>query len=384
MKGLGAKGTRLLAFIVAVLLFVACPCPASLGQAKPAGPSNFAQLAAQADAARDAERLDEAVSLYRQALALQPAWKEGWWSLGTIEYDRDAYAPAARAFRRLVSLDPKAGTALAMLGLCEFELRQDELALKHIEASKSIGMAQDQQLREVVLYHEGVLLQRKGRFESAQETLQQLCLLGVQNDNIADALGMVLLRSRAKTPPLQGSSAAEIVNGIGRAECLAGQKKYDEARAIFAPLVKRYRTYPGIHYAYGLFLLEARDADTGVKELEQEITNNPKDIEARLRIAAAKYKIDSAAGLPFAEEAVKLNPELPFAHYLLGLLLLDIDQYQRATPELEIARKAFPTDPKVYFALGSAYARAGRKADAARARATFERLNQRKAGDSPQ
>jgi hypothetical protein len=32
-------------------------------------------------------------------------------------------------------------------------------------------------------------------------------------------------------------------------------------------------------------------------------------------------------------------------------------------------------DPKLYFALGSAYARVGRQQDAARARATFQRLN---------
>jgi len=63
-----------------------------------------------------------------------------------------------------------------------------------------------------------------------------------------------------------------------------------------------------------------------------------------------------------------------FAHYLLGLLLLDTNDYERALPELEIAQRAFPREPKVYFALGSAYSRAGRKQDAARARSMFERL----------
>jgi tetratricopeptide (TPR) repeat protein len=63
-----------------------------------------------------------------------------------------------------------------------------------------------------------------------------------------------------------------------------------------------------------------------------------------------------------------------FAHYLLGLLLLDTNDYQRALPELEIAEKAFPREPKLYFALGSAYSRAGRKQDAERARSMFERL----------
>ena len=36
-------------------------------------PANFAQLSTQADAARDADRLDEAIPLYHRALALKPA-----------------------------------------------------------------------------------------------------------------------------------------------------------------------------------------------------------------------------------------------------------------------------------------------------------------------
>jgi Flp pilus assembly protein TadD len=60
-------------------------------------------------------------------------------------------------------------------------------------------------------------------------------------------------------------------------------------------------------------------------------------------------------------------------------LLLDADDYQKAIPNLEIAAEAFPHDAKVFFALGSAYSRAGRKEEAARARATFQRLNQQPA-----
>jgi tetratricopeptide (TPR) repeat protein len=343
---------------------------------KPSTPaSNFASLAARADAARDAERLDEAVALYRRALALHPRWAEGWWSLGTIEYDRNAYNEAARAFQKVTEFAPGNGTAYVMLGLSEFELGRDELSLQHIRTGKNIGFDKDAALRQVVLYHEGVLLQRKGKFDAAQATLEQLCLQGGQGDEIASALGMTLLRLSGKNPPAQGSTDADIVVRIGRAECLAGQKKYDQARPGFEEVVKENPTYPNIHYAYGLFLLEARDVAAGVEQLKEEIKNNPDHVFARLRIAAAHYKEDSPAGIPYAEEAVRLNPELPFGHYLLGLLLLDADQSARAILELEIARKSFSRDPKVYLALGSAYSRVGRRQEAARARANFERLN---------
>ena len=63
------------------------------------------------------------------------------------------------------------------------------------------------------------------------------------------------------------------------------------------------------------------------------------------------------------------------SHYLLGLLRLDTGDASGAVPELEIAQKAFPKESRVYFSLGNAYSRIGRKADAAKARAEFVRLN---------
>ncbi len=358
--------------LVALGFLSSSKLPAQIRQTSSAG---FAALAAKADAARDAERLDEALPLYRKALTLHPGWAEGWWSLGTIEYDQNAYEEAARAFRKVVALSPRNGTAHVMLGLSEFELGRDELSLQHIQQGLDFGLDKDVGLRHAVLYHEGVLLQRKGKFEAAQETLEQLCLQGVQNDEIANALGMTLLRSAAKSPPVHGSTEANIVVTIGRAECLAGQKKYDEARPGFEEVVKENPNYPNIHYAYGLFLLEARDLASGVEQFKQEIANNPDHVFARLQIASAEYKVNSAAGIPYAREAVKLDPRVPLGHYLLGLLLLDVDQSEKAIPELEIAEKIFHRDPKVYFALGSAYSRVGRKQDAASARANFERLN---------
>ena len=342
---------------------------------------SFSQLSAQADVARDANRLDDAIKLYRKALALRPGWAEGWWSLGTIEYDRNEYAQAAQAFRKLVALAPKSGNALAMLGLSEFELGQDDLALKHIQASKEFGLAEDDQLRKVVLYHEGVLLQRKGKFESAQQTLKQLCLLGVQNGDVATTLGLTMLRSTAKTAS-KASPDAEVILRVGQGECFAGQKKYEEGKKIFSEIVAQHPDYPNIHYAYGLFLEDARDLPAALSEYKEEIKNNPNDVFSRLRIAAANYKVNSAAGLPYAEEAVKLAPGQAFGHYLLGLLLLDTDKYQEAIPELEMSKKAYPEDAKIYFALGSAYARAGRREDAARARAKFTELNQKSEANS--
>lgn len=347
-----------------------------------ASASTFAKLSAQADSARDADQLDDARLLYKQALALRPGWAAGWWSLGTIDYDQNSYAEAARAFQKVVQLAPGSGTAYVMLGLSEFELNHDEAALTHMQKGAALGLDKSPELRQVVLYHEGVLLQRKGKFQAARETLEQLCLQGVQNDEVVNALGMTLLRSREKNPPAPGSQAAGVVAQVGHAGCLSGQKKFDEARTVLHAIIGQDPKYPWIHYAFGLTLVEASDLPAAVSEFKREIENNPADFVSRLQIAAAMYKTDSAAGIPYAEEAVKLAPQQPFGHYLLGMLMLDTDDYQKAIPELEMAQKAFPREARIYLALGTAYSRAGRKPDAASARESFQRLmdGQKKAG----
>jgi len=368
--------TRLaIGLALGLCLFVVCEAPQTEAQAHATAP-NFATLSAKAQAARDADRLDEAVNLYRKALALKPSWAEGWWSLGTIEYDRSQYAEAAKAFSKLVALQPKSGSARVMLGLSQFELGGDDAALTSLQEGRRLGVPSDPQFREVMLYHEGVLLQRKGRFEAAQEVLGQLCRETPYPAEVNLAMGAVALRARDRQLPSESSVEYQVMQGVGVATCLGAQRKYDEARHQFDALVDGHPQYSNLHYAYGKLLLEANDNDSAVAQFQAEIHNNPTDAVSRLRIASAKYRIDSAAGLPYAEEAVKLDPSLPLGHYLLGLLLLDTDDYQGAIPELEMAQKAFHDQPKIYFALASAYSRAGRKDDAARAREKFIRLNQ--------
>jgi predicted Zn-dependent protease len=195
-----------------------------------------------------------------------------------------------------------------------------------------------------------------------------LCLAGVESDALFQTLGLVALLMRDK------AASAPIIAKVGHAEWLAGQQKFTEARTEYGAIVQAYPQFPNIHYAYGHFLLSVRDPAPALSEFQAEIQNQPNDVLARLQIAAIKYRVDSAAGLPYAEAAVKLDPNLPLGHYLLGLLLVNTGDFERALPELEVARRLLPREAGVYYALGAAYAHAGRTEDAARARAIFQSL----------
>jgi tetratricopeptide (TPR) repeat protein len=336
---------------------------------------SFASLSKQAAEARDANHLEQAAALYAQALTLRPNWIEGLWSLGTLEYDQDHYAKAAVDFQKLIELDPANGTAHAMLGLCQFELNRDEPALKNLLEAERLGIVKDEQLRKVAVYHLGVLQLRAKRYRDAKETLDHLAIDGIRTKELISALGLAALLVTPQEAPPEGTAGANVVESAGQAEALLATNDFDQAKQKYAELISEFPDYPNLHFAFGRLLLEKHETEEAVAQFQLELKRDSKNVNSLLEIAAVRYLVDSQDGLPYAAQAVKLAPQMYFAHYLYGLLLLDTGNFQSAIPELETARKGLSQTAAIYFALGNAYARAGRKAEAAQARETFKRLD---------
>lgn len=365
--------------LFAQLTFIVFLAPRNIYSQAKASSGKFAELSRRAAEAREADRVEEAVRLYRQALALRPNWQEGWWSLGTLEYDLDHYSKAALDFEKVIALNSTNGTAHAMLGLSQFELGQDNEALKNLLAAERLSIVNDDQLRKVALYHLGLLELRARRFGDAHDTLQQLAQQHVRTQELAIALGKaaLLISSEDKNSDVQVDN---IIAQTGEADALAAVREFERAKQIYQGLIERFPNYPNLHFAFGRALLEAQETEAAVAEFQRELDRDPGNVNSMLEIASVRYRVDSQEGLKYAENAAKLAPAMPFAHYLLGLLRLDTGNPLDAIPELEIAKKAFPKQSEVYFALGNAYARAGRKTEAARTRAEFLRLEKQSEG----
>jgi tetratricopeptide (TPR) repeat protein len=284
------------------------------------------------------------------------------WDTAMRAYERDDYAAAARAFARVTELDPKEGMAWAMLGLCEYQLGQPDQALAHIQKGRALGVAPDVQLRRVLQYHEAMLLAGRSEFERAQEIFGELAEAGV---------GLTVLRIR---PADATADTDALVREAGRAEQLRVTRQFDRAAAAYRQLAASHPRTRNVQYAVGRYYVAARQPAEAVAAFEKEIANSPDHVPARLGIAAVKAETDPAAALPYAEEAVRLNPRVPLGHFLLGSLLLHTPDTARAIAELEAAEQDVREDPRLYYALARAYTRAGRTADAERARATFQRL----------
>jgi tetratricopeptide (TPR) repeat protein len=344
----------------------------------PADSQSFDTIAAAASAARDADKIDEAISLYQKAVSLRPSWAEGWWFLGTLYYDHDKYAEAAPAFKQTAVLQQKAGSPWAMLGLCEFQLARYDEARAHLDQARKLGVGDNQELVRVMRYHDGLLSILKGDFEKAQETLGSLSYEGLKSEELIISLGLAILRigMTPKEITINYPDRA-LIRRAGLAEHFAAEKNMSDAQREYDMLARDYGKVANVQYAYGRFLLVNRDDDGAQAAFQRELQNWPRHALARCHLANIKLRNrDIEGGLPLAEEAVKIAPRLPLGHYVFGRLLLEAGQADRAIGQLEIAAQMVPNEPKIYFALARAYTKAKRKPDADKARATFTRLSQ--------
>jgi len=336
--------------------------------------AEFQKLAKEADAAREAGRLEQAVILYNRALSIKQDWIEGWWYIGAIFYEGGRYREASEALKILLSIQAKNGPAWAMLGLCEFQLRNFDQALADLQQGRSLGLGNNKSLIDVARFHSGLLMTRAGMFELAFDALRDFAREGNESLSVIEALGINALRMPllpVEIPP----DRREVVLLAGRAAFYQAARRVQEADFAFKELIGRYPTTPNAHYAYAVFLL-IDTPDTALEHFRKELDISPTHIEAMLQIAFEYIKRnDYEAAKPYAERAVKTAPNQFAAHNALGRVLLGLGDTEGAIRELEIGVKQAPDSPEMRYALARAYARAGRREDAARERAKFLELD---------
>ena len=334
----------------------------------------FEAIAERAATARETGRLDEALRLYRQALALRNGdWDEGQWYVATILYELDRHAEARDAFAELLQRQPGHAGARGLKGLCEFALgRYDKALIDLVEADKA-GVSQSPGIAAVVHYHAAILLTRFGDFEVGYKLLARLATEAATTPQLVEAFGLNVLRM----PVLPAEIPADVrqrVTLAGRAGYAMATRNVAAAATALDELVSRYPTTPHVHYARGVFRL-TEDPDRALDDFRRELEISPSHVPARLQITFELLKRgDAAAARRIAEEAATLAPEYFAARLAFGQTLLETDDVDRAIAELERAATLEPSSPQTHFMLARAYTRAGRTADAERARAEFNRL----------
>jgi tetratricopeptide (TPR) repeat protein len=334
----------------------------------------FDDLARRAEAVLDSHP-EEAAALYKQALAIRPEWPEGWLYMGGALYQLRRFAEATDALRKGVGLAPAVGTGWALLGLSESQLEDQDQALADIRKGEDLGFGENIQFETAVRVRAAQLLIRSSAFDEALAQLKPLSKYPNNPPPVEEAMGLCVLASPDEMAELS-RQRKEIADLAGKAAWAFASQHPDAASAGYRQLLEQYPNEPGVHYAYGLYLMET-DLQAALAEFQKEVQNNPKHWPALLVIASLQIRQGSPErAIESLHAALKAAPAKYrwLCHTGLGRANLDANKIDAAVAELETAAGQAPSKPMVHFFLAEAYRQAGRKGDADRERAEFEKI----------
>jgi tetratricopeptide (TPR) repeat protein len=153
------------------------------------------------------------------------------------------------------------------------------------------------------------------------------------------------------------------------AEGLESQEKWDEAAAEYRKILDENPKLPDIHYRLGRILLSKQPpaVDEAKQEFDAELAIDPNNSAAEFMLgdmARQAQQWDEAS--EHFSRALKMDAGFEEAYLGLGMALNAAGKNSQAVGPLESYVKMEPADPAGHYQLSIAYAKLGRKDDAAR------------------
>jgi tetratricopeptide (TPR) repeat protein len=328
---------------------------------------SFEDLAARAASAREADDIPHAIELYRQALAVNPKWQEGWWYLGSLQYDTDQYAGGRDALTHLVELTPNAAPALGLLGLCEFETGAYVQSLTHIQRSLALNAPSQPQMDRVLRYHEALLLAVTGDFEEALQKYSWLLQHGSGNPTVVMSMGLAALRTSVLPQNIPAEQQA-LYTTAGKAVAFTMSGDVNSAEQTYTEMLQKFPQAMNVHYLHGCFLLNAHP-EQAMSEFQRELELSPSNPAAMAMLSwMLMRRGDLQTAMPYANKAVEKAPKLAIGQMVLGRLLVEAGTIDKGIRHLEIAERLNPGFLGAHLSLATAYSRIGRTEDARRER----------------
>lgn len=330
-------------------------------------PPGFDSAVRDATAARERDDVPRAIALYSEALRLKPEWPDGWWFLGSLQYEAEAYAAGRDALTHYIELVPDGGPAWALRGLCEFETAEYAKSLTDLQRGLSLGAARQSSDENFLRFHEALLLTRSGNFERALQEYAPLARRTVPNPELLIGIGLAGLRTPLLPRELRADKR-DLFMAAGHAAFLFLSGDETGAQREFQDLFRRFPTATNAHYLYG-YLLFPTDADEAITEFRRELEIAPSNAAVEQMLAwDSLLRNEFPEALAYAEKALAEEPSLTIARLVQGRALVETGRLKDGLALLEKESQLEPDNLEIHFALAKAYSKSGRKEDARRER----------------
>jgi tetratricopeptide (TPR) repeat protein len=300
---------------------------------------SFDDVVRQAETARNADHLEDAIALYREGIRLQPSWNEGWWWLGNLFYEQDRFPEAKDAITQFTAHATNPGSAWALLGLCDYETRDFDHATEHFQKWVKDGSPGSEYLLDVVDFHWALLMTRQGRFEKALDLLSGSAKRKGESPVLIEAMGLASTRI-SNLPENYPPELRERVWLAGKSSFYASKQDLARAQEYSSRLLARYG-----HAALAISpALQDSHAATPSHGAVVQTGGDFDQVASEAKQARADHRDEDAIRL--YRQALVLKPEWDEGLWYLGTLLYEKENYSEAC---DVLRRFLALDPQNGF-----------------------------------
>ena len=283
----------------------------------------------------------EAISAYRQALALSPDNPQLHMNLGLAFLKTSRFDEAAREFSRTLVVDPENENALELLAFCHYQLKDYELTALEVARVHNL---------------------KPGEASAA-------FLLGS---------AYLKLRMYDKAIPLidqalrtTGSAETHAILG----EAYLGVKAYKRAQAEFTKALDLTPRMPGLHAGLGTAYSGLGNTDQAIAEYEKELATEPSSFEANYYLGRLKrLSGDLEAAKKYLEKAEQVRPEDPSIVFEKAVFAFQSKDYPKAEALLQQVLGTYPNYSEAHVLLSQVYFRTNRPEQGQREKAMVNAL----------
>jgi tetratricopeptide (TPR) repeat protein len=282
------------------------------------------------------EHYDEAIPLYRKALALNPTMPDLKLNLGLSLFKSGALKQAIQIFTPLLKSQPSSSPdALhlnVLIGMAHYGLGEYAAAVPY--------------LKEAAIRDPKSLQLRLALVQSCLGSKQYQCVLDIYREIL------MLNAESAEADMLAGEALDEMKDSTG-------------AIQQFRAAIKVNTKEPNVHFGLGYLLWKLDRYEEAGHEFTAELENVPNHVLALAYLGDVKMKLqDPESALPILEKVIGIDPGVELAHLDLGVLYFDASRQDDALRQLVAAEKINPNDVNVHWRLARLYQAVGKKDEA--------------------
>jgi tetratricopeptide (TPR) repeat protein len=299
--------------------------------------------------------------------------------IGVAQAQKERYPEAIEAYKRAIAIDPDLPGIYLNLGLAWFKLGKFHEAIAALNQENPTAPG-DQVTTLLAMSYYGL-----GQFKEAAGRLKPIAARQPDNTELSYLLAncylwsgqyreaMDVFNELLKRDP--NSAAMHMLLG----EAMDAYYRTDDAILEFQAAARQAPTQPDVHFGLGYLYWKQKRYPDAEREFRAELKNNPKHAQAMAYLGDAVMQAGrKTETLELLKRAVELQRNLRVAHFDLGIVYAENQDYEPAIAELREAIRIDPTGFAAHYRLARLYQELGRTAEADAEFAEVHKLHQKK------